>query len=168
MNSKLLTGLSLFLMLSVSAKAQTADRQVYSSTGGSYSGAALSADYTCGEAATASGSSGSFILSQGFQQPTPNGTGIPDPDPATVNWQLYPNPADQRITLELNSSFPATLRLSLSGVNGQTLQREAELLSLTGSLKKEIDISGLPGGIYFLLLHNSEGRLVQRIKFQKQ
>lgn len=167
MKKQLLTGLSL-LILSSAARAQSADRQVLGSSGGSYSGAALAADYTTGEVATQTGSSGSFVLSQGFQQPGSNGTGISDAAPVTVDWKLYPNPAGNSIILELNSSTLASLQFSLSSVTGQLLRQQTEFVSINGGRKQNIDLSGLAAGIYFVNLYSKDGEPLQSIRFQKQ
>jgi hypothetical protein len=165
MNKKLLTGA--LLMLAFGTKAQTADRQVIGTAGGSFSSGSLAADHTLGETIIETKSTGSFLLTQGFQQPVANTTAIPDADKPGVVYSLYPNPAGDKITLELSSQVPARLLLSVVAVNGQLVQA-TEPLQLNGSIKKEYSVAGLTPGTYFLQLANTDGVLLQSIRFVKQ
>lgn len=158
--------LLLSLLLSAGASAQSLERQVIGSAGGSFSGSTFSADYTTGETVTATVSAGSFILSQGFQQPEQPLVSIRESQ-VDVSYRLYPNPASSNITLELNSGAPATLELFITSAAGQTVYRSTEELSVSGSHTQTISLNALASGVYFLNLSDSRGKLVQSIKFEK-
>jgi hypothetical protein len=73
---------------------------------------------------------------------------------------LYPNPANDIITIE-TSTTPTQSQLSIMNINGQVLITR----QITGP-KTQIDISSLPGGVYFIRLTNE--RTVDVGKFIKQ
>jgi len=75
------------------------------------------------------------------------------------NLAVYPNPANERITIELKglNSIQNSL-ISICNIQGQTILQQ----SLRQS-KTELDISGLLKGIYILKLNNGEKTEVQKL-----
>lgn len=155
------------LCLSAGAMAQSADRQVIGSSGGSYSGASIQADYTVGEAATVSGSSGTFSVSQGFQQNPSNTSSIKE-NSVLVNYTLFPNPAQDVVSLTLNSSKQFDLKVSMTNTVGQNLLIDEKPEKVSGSFKRDFPIQSLAAGIYFLNLFDEQNNLLQSIRFIKQ
>jgi len=164
MKRQLLTGA--LLLLACAARSQTAGRQVLGTTGGSYTGSGFAADYTSGDLVNKTAVTGSFTLTQGFQQPASNPVGIREVR-SNVQFLLYPNPAVNTVILELSSSTAATLSLSVSNISGQRVYGP-EQLSVQNSFKQELTISDWASGIYFVNLSDLHGTLVQSIKFEKQ
>ena len=159
--------IALSLALSTGAFAQSAERQVIGSTGSSFSSASLQVDYTVGETVTASGSSGSFSVNQGFQQNATNGTAIKEQN-ILVNYGLYPNPAQNEITLTLNTDKALELRISIVNVAGQVMMADEKPSNVAQSYKREFSIQHLASGSYFLNLYDNKNGLLQSIKFIKQ
>lgn len=157
----------LTLGLSLSSIAQTADRQVIGSTGGSYSGASMQTEYTTGEVVTSSGLSGSFTVNQGFHQNPKNGTGIKEKN-LPVNFSLFPNPARDRISLSLSTKEAFQLKISLTNVTGQTVFADEKAATASNNYKRDISLAELSAGVYFINLYDDKNGLLKSIKFIKQ
>ncbi len=71
--------------------AQSIERQVIGSAGSYASAGNIQLSWTLGETVVATGSSGSILLTQGFQQPDYNPTSIKPNDPVQ-GLVFYPNP----------------------------------------------------------------------------
>jgi hypothetical protein len=67
------------------------------------------------------------------------------------HWRLYPNPAQQKTTLEVDCSAPVGLQLQIYDYRGTMLLEEK--LPKSSSHLRELDISTLPSGNYLLLLY---------------
>ncbi|MES2479769.1 MAG: T9SS type A sorting domain-containing protein [Bacteroidota bacterium] len=159
--------LSLAFALPLSTSAQSADRQVLGSSGSSYSGTTLQADYTTGEAVTISGSSGTFSVHQGFQQNDANPSGIKGQN-VMVNYTLFPNPAQDLVTLSLTVQNSIELKISLANSIGQVISADQKAEKINASYKREISLNALASGIYFVNLFDNKNALLHSIKFIKQ
>jgi hypothetical protein len=90
------------------------------------------------------------------QEGAVNGTGtFSPPSPGRAYVSLFPNPCRNRITLEAGLPEPAPLGARVYDVSGRTVLRafraEASVLH-----RLEIDVGGLPSGVY--MLHATAGR----------
>lgn len=154
------------LLLTCTARAQTADRQTLGTGGSSFSSGVLSADYTIGETAIETGTAGSFIISQGFQQAETNSGNIHEAA-RQVDWRIYPNPTKNSIFLSISTPGTLQLSLNLSNINGQMLLPQAETLTVNGNTQKEINLQHYPSGIYLIHMYDLRGTLLQSIRFEK-
>lgn len=68
--------------------------------------------------------------------------------PLGFNFDLYPNPADHILNIDMEYSQLSELNLSLTNMAGQIVYSENVLLQ--GQSSKSIDLSNLPQGIYTL------------------
>lgn len=159
--------LSLAFALPLAVSAQSADRQVIGSSGSSYSGTTLQADYTAGESITISGSSGSFSVHQGFQQNDANTSGIKE-QTVMVNYTLFPNPAQDLVTLSLTVQESIELKVSLTNSIGIVIAADQEAEKINTSYKREISLNALASGVYFVNLFDNKNTLLHSIKFIKQ
>jgi len=71
----------------------------------------------------------------------------------------YPNPASEKLTIEVDSYGNQTLLLNLISLNG-TIVRQ---LSLTGQSRVSFDLNGLENGLYLLQLTGNDGSVSKRI-----
>ncbi|MBH8559265.1 T9SS type A sorting domain-containing protein [Hymenobacter negativus] len=69
---------------------------------------------------------------------------------------LYPNPATDRLTLDLTAVAAAPCEVRLLSLTGQLLRHE----TLTGGQLQEVSLAGIPAGLYVLKV----GSAVQRIE----
>lgn len=157
----------LLLLWTGAANAQSADRQVLGSSGGSYSGTSLQADYTAGETVTISGTSGSFTVNQGFQQNPANTSAIKEQS-ILVNYALFPNPAQDVVTLTLTTKENLELKISLTNAVGQNIFADQDAEKINASYKREISLKTLASGVYFLNLFDNKNGLLHSIRFIKQ
>jgi hypothetical protein len=159
--------LSFAFALPLAASAQSADRQVIGASGGSYSGTTLQADYTTGEVVTISGSSGTFSVHQGFQQNEANTSEIKE-HKVMVNYTLFPNPAQDLVTLSLSVQNSIELKISLTNSIGQVIFADYKSEKINTSYKREISLNSLASGVYFVNLFDNKNALLHSIKFIKQ
>jgi hypothetical protein len=75
---------------------------------------------------------------------------------------VYPNPSAGLFNVNLDLSNKQTLSLRVFNAMGQLL-REEHLGMLTGSVRKQIDLSGFPKGVYFLQMAGDAGIVTRRI-----
>ncbi len=78
---------------------------------------------------------------------------------------IYPNPANNKVTIAFNSSPGSSLLIEIKNELGQ-LVKKAELTQLNTDKKVSIDISQLPTGIYFVCIQNNNAIINKR--FVKQ
>ncbi len=141
-----------FAVLSIGLSAQMLTPTVISSTGGFSSNANGSLSYTVGEMTmvqtfTASGN----ILTQGFQQPTDNITGLIDMTRDEFgSFVVYPNPAVDNLWYGME--FPEAGRVSITLYNdiGQRITDVYNSNYDSGKIVEETNVSAYAAGLYFL------------------
>jgi hypothetical protein len=146
----------LFLMaiiaLPVFMNAQSLSPQVISSTGGYATSPSGSLSYTVGEMTMVQTfSAGNTILTQGFQQPNDNITGLLDLTTDEFgSFVIYPNPAVDN--LWFGFQFPESGRVSISLTNslGQKVADVYEAQYSNGKTVEPLSVSSYAAGVYFL------------------
>lgn len=137
---------SYFCLISVSA--QTA----IPATGGTAAGSGGTSTYTVGQVfyITNPGSSGS--VAQGVQQPWEISvvTAIEKTEGITLSMKVYPNPADDVLTLTIDPFEDKDLRYMLYDMNGMLLQEKKIEESLT-----EIPLVNYSSTMYLLRIVNN-------------
>lgn len=147
----------LLLSAGYAVQAQSIERQVIGSAGGSYSGS-FQVDWTAGETVTTTASAGSVILTQGFQQPASSTSGVKTVS-SSNNVTVYPNPTGATVNVAwTGTSFSGTMELY--DANGRLVFTGSE----TAASKAVIDLSAQAPGIYTLRLTGSDAQVsVHRI-----
>ena len=79
----------------------------------------------------------------------------------TDSYKVYPNPASGFATVELQSSRKTQITLSLVNLVGQELIVKS--LELNGTLKQNLDLTGLPVGLYFVTIQTPNGKTIQKL-----
>lgn len=74
--------------------------------------------------------------------------GIDEMDQQAV-LNVYPNPANNELTLEISLSKSSAVKINMLNVAGQAVYRE-QLSQFTGVYKKQVDLKDLAKGIYYL------------------
>lgn len=161
--------LTLSLLLAAGVlHAQSIDRRVVSSAGGYGSTASVSVSSTVGEVAIATVTSGSFTITQGFQQPDGLfSNDVKSTASVVVGYELYPNPAQNSITLSLKTDNNALLHFSIYDAAGRLMHRQRNV-TVEKQYKRSIDLAGYSSGNYLLHITDSQGTLAQTISFTKQ
>jgi len=147
--------------------AQSISRQVVASAGSATSNSAGSLSSTVGEIVIATATSGSFLLTQGFQQPDANPTGVENTKQVTVNYNLYPNPAQDVITLSLQSVGEISAGLYIYDASGRLLLQQDKAVVNATRYNQTFNIASYAAGNYFLKVVNATGNEVKTIPFTK-
>lgn len=145
---------------------QTAERQVIGSTGSSATTSTVQVSSTVGEVVTATGTSATIILSQGFQQADGGTVGIEDVS-SGLSIKAYPNPSRGQVTLQIDAPNHTELTLSVYTVSGQLTSVPVQNVQINGPFTQNIDFSAQAAGNYYLQLTNSTGSIKQTIRIQK-
>jgi len=128
-------------ILSGSSSAQ----EVIAPAGGEYRTEGASISWTLGEGAIETFSAGSYILTQGFHQPTLTVVSVnelSDPDFAI---KVFPNPADDYFSLYIGHEQPGDFRYLLGDIQGTPILNDR-----VHSHESRIQVSSLPRGFYLL------------------
>jgi len=134
----------------VSLYAQSLSPQVIASSGTVFSNASARLEFTIGEVATHSISTGGTTLTQGFHQPEIHFTSIEDYSSDFI-FTLYPNPTEQFVTVE--SSKESMMQVHVYDALGKAI-----LTSPVFGQKTTIDLQTLAAGSYILRVTTEEGK----------
>jgi len=88
-------------------------------------------------------------------------------DPREVQLSVYPNPVRDRLYWAVNIPEPCRFTVELSDNHGSVVQIEYIERYMPGSTR-EINLSGLPYGLYFLRLRNGSGVVSPAVTIVKQ
>lgn len=147
--------------------AQSLERQVISSFGAEHTSPSLSLYSTAGETITETAITGSFHLTQGYQQPTQKELSVAKKVMPLVKYTLYPNPANDRITLRLETPVNTTYRFVIYAVTGQAVAAPVSITTDTHTYKQQFNLSAYAPGNYYLTITSAEGQLYKTIPFTK-
>lgn len=79
----------------------------------------------------------------------------------TKTLEVYPNPASNNITVVMNPKATENVRLTITNALGKIVH--SENISLNGSTMRNISISNLPQGMYFINVDGKQFKAVQKI-----
>ncbi len=79
--------------------------------------------------------------------------------------RIYPNPVNDKLTIELNSTIAGKASITITSTDGKTVQQLITALQ-SGNNKITMPVEGLVSGIYSLRVNTNEGQQV--MKFVKQ
>lgn len=143
------TLLALFLLAAAGAKAQTSKPDVIASGGGFASSSSFTNSFTLGQGSlNQTFSAGTFILTQGFQQPDLLSTGMA---PVTPRGSVatFPNPSNGSFFLEYDLESNAEVTVEAFNVLGEIVYSETSNRS-SGHQLHPVDLAGQPDGVYFI------------------
>ena len=146
---------------------QSISRSVIASAGDYFANGSVSVSWTLGDLATETLSSGSLVLTQGFQQPdTIKGTNsvVPDFPSQGFSIKVYPNPATDYLNVVLQGNDDADLQLQFFDAIGRRLQVSTVY---AGSNEATLDIAGYRAGIYFLKVSTINGTTIRTFQVAK-
>ena len=159
----------LFAMIAlvVQANAQSLSPSVIASGGGFSANGTAMLSFTTGELTMVETfSSGSSILTQGFQQPEDFNTGITVVAPQGPGTSVFPNPATESINLLSDFNEAGRLRLLLTDALGRTVLQGDELEIPGGTSRISQDVSRVASGVYFIhaVFHAHSGNELSSIQ----
>ncbi|MBE0646971.1 MAG: C10 family peptidase [Bacteroidales bacterium] len=105
----------------------------------------------------------STVTSNGWQIYYPKRSNIGITEKSGIQQiSLFPNPANDLVTIEFKTTFPQSVRFEVMDVNGRIrLSDHAEATS--GMSQTKIDIKMLPAGVYFLHITGKQETIVKKL-----
>lgn len=82
-------------------------------------------------------------------------------DAAEFSIKVYPQPADQEISLEIKGMDSGIIHYQWLNLQGKIL--DSKEIEYRNGRQVQLSTAGLPNGAYFLTIHGSRGRLIQRV-----
>ena len=136
-------------------QAQSLSPQVIASTGGYSSNANGSLSYTVGEMTMVQTfSAGGNILTQGFQQPNDNVTGLIDlTQDEFGSFVVYPNPAVDNMWFGFRLPEAGKVQISLYDVIGQKVSDVYHTSYDNGKIVEQLNVSTYAAGMYMLSMN---------------
>ena len=134
--------------------------ELLSSSGGLHSGQNASLSWTLGEINIKTIKSDNTILTQGFQQTHLYTVFTFNPE-KIISATVYPNPARDIINIDIEYPVSIIYSVSIVDINGN-IYRHIPVQKL-----KELDVSGLKPGYYFIMINSNRGIELTGIKFLK-
>ncbi len=74
---------------------------------------------------------------------------------------LYPNPASDKITLEMEIKNEKAVKVSICNIDGKVIANDI-IQNMAGMFYKEFDLSKLTSGIYLMVIESSKDKTTQR------
>jgi hypothetical protein len=165
MNTKISGLLLMALCMGFTAFSQTLSNTVVAASG-SYSTASWgSLSATVGEASISTLTATGTILTEGFQQPEANLTGITSLKKSLVSASVYPNPAAGNFYLEVTLPSSANITYKIYDMAGKEVRNGGFAADALHTTITKIDASTLSSGMYMIALQNGESAL-QNFKIQ--
>ena len=163
----LLLHIFLLSILNITTNAQTIERQLISSTGNISKTANINVSATSGEVIINTVSSGTIILTQGFQQPLAEEfVGTFEVNNTSVELTVFPNPTISSVTMKFNSSQMTDLKIVLYDLNGKIILPEKQI-RFSGKAIEIFDLNNIPASTYLLIIKDKKGRILQNYKVIK-
>lgn len=149
--------------------AQVTARQVIATTGGLGQGSGnTTASFTVGQP-VAGTLSGTFTMTQGFQQPDRRDIAVITSveEAVEVSFRIFPNPATDFVNVRVSTEQAGAL-----GLQAQVFSLQGQAVSgpvtLTNSAEQRISLEALTAGTYVLRFVSSTGEMVHQEPFIKR
>ena len=155
-------------VVAITINAQSLERQVIGTAGGTFVGNSLLVTSTVGESVVKTFTTGTVLLTQGYQQAESNSTTIEEVE-VTANYKLFPNPTVGNATLELvTKNTDADVSIIIYTVDGKLIYSKS--LTLYSDIKSsvQIDLSNQANGVYYINILDSKSELSEVIQLLKQ
>ncbi|MEX1189865.1 MAG: T9SS type A sorting domain-containing protein [Bacteroidia bacterium] len=147
---------------------QSAERQVIASAGGFTSTSGLQVSSTVGEAVIATGISSTIIVTQGFQQSNSSSVGIEKLEENGLSINVYPNPASEEVTLEIETKTVQLVKATIYDMLGKETGISVSNIRAFGKVKQNLNVASLVPGQYFILFTDDNLTLgtaqIQKVK----
>ncbi|MEL7532710.1 MAG: T9SS type A sorting domain-containing protein [Bacteroidota bacterium] len=146
------------------------ERQVMGAVGSYSTAGNVQLSATAGEAASTTLISGSLILTQGFQQDDRNywADALEDLLELVVDYEVYPNPTSDILTVKFESEKQVDLSLQISDLTGRQLAGFRQQVEGVGELEARFSMASLAEGMYLLSFVDANGQVLLTHKIQKR
>lgn len=140
--------------IAASASAQTAQRQVLSSYGGSASSSQVYVSHTAGQLMVGTETAGTITLTQGFEQGQASTVSIDEKQLGKM--LIFPNPVSNTLNFKATQFEGNELQVEMIDLSGKIILSE-KWNNLNKSIDRQIAVGQLPAGEYLLKVHNNDG-----------
>jgi hypothetical protein len=155
----------LLLSFRTAAYGQQLSNQVIVPVAGLASAGAISYSQTIGETAVEIMNGSGFVLTQGFHQPGLSST--LDPAPPGSGVDVYPNPATDLIKIKLFGDVARKFKIDIINLTGTIISTTTMDFITKYYYIREIDISGLKYGFYFVRVISDDSAINRIFKIEK-
>lgn len=153
----------LLIAVSPGLFAQSHERSVVSSFGGSFSdGSTLSVDHTLGQVVDVTLLSGSIIITQGFQQPFSTQVVSVSEIISSSDIVIFPNPTPGQTVIRIAGLPAGSYLLHLFNVLGQLQLTQSLTADPSGNVLVELDLKQFATGTYYLRVSNTRDIIFTR------
>ena len=153
------------LLAGMHAHAQTLSPEVQASSGDYSTSANASLSWTLGEVAVETYSSGSNIITQGFQQPELLITKVEEAA-AGIAVSIYPNPSAGQVSIAFSSTEARKVEMQVLDMSGKLVSKHEEALA-QGAQTVSIDLTSLAAGQYMLKITDTKNNTRSTYNIQK-
>ena len=87
-------------------------------------------------------------------------------EPAGWNYQVFPNPVRDLLTIELTLTQSSPMDISLYSISGSVVKHKS-LSAGAGRIQTQLDLQGVAAGFYFLEVMTESGKGVRKIIIEK-
>ena len=87
-------------------------------------------------------------------------------DISPLGFEVYPNPASGRFTIGFNTLSAVSVDISVFNALGSTVFSEKNL-QVSPKFSKLVDLSGNPGGIYYIRIQSESGSFIRKLVIRK-
>lgn len=162
----MLSGMFLLTLTLSSLSAQSLERQVIGSGGGTHyrSDSAVLLNFQTGETVVETMISGAFALTQGFEQPDSLQSASEVVD---ITYTFYPNPVTELAQLRIVSPVDVQLTLKITDLNGKVFWEKQIDLKAGAERTIRLPVQDLATGYYLLYFYDPSGREMHAVKWLK-
>jgi hypothetical protein len=107
----------------------------------------------------------SYVLTQGFQQPSFKIVNKPKPDGTGV--LVYPNPVTDFVTIEMYGERAKTIRIDIINITGRTVYSETKIFDAGFWYIDRHNVEDLLRGLYLIRVSANDGMLDRVFKIEK-
>jgi hypothetical protein len=158
-----------FVVIALNLQAQSIERQVIASGGGSYYDGVnnFEMDYTIGELAVTSVSNIGNTLTQGFEQPFKlNWVSVQEYSEEASQVTVFPNPVTDQLNISIGKPKSGTYRVIVYDMLGQLMSDKSFVAGSGSTGKINLDCNNYTPGNYFVRIMY-QNKVVQTIKIVK-
>ena len=154
--------------IAISISAQSIERQVIGSTGGTATTGNIIVTSTTGEVAVSTNSTASIVQTQGYQQAVDSSSVSIAEIENTAKMKLYPNPTTNSAKLEISSNFNSATTIAVYSLDGKLISSNS--LTLTSGIESsiQIDVSAQASGVYIIRIIGEDNSFLETMRLVKQ
>lgn len=155
-------------LLSLITQAQSIQKSVLGSMGGTFSGTNIEIDFTVGDLRVDTASTGIWRVYSGYQHAMDTNNSIGIKEWIELKYSLYPNPTTDFVWINFTSSQDLNVFITLIDQNGKQLNNYQSFLIGKDKTQQKINLTDYPIGTYYLSLRKVNKQLIKTLKIVKR